>query len=76
MIKYCIISIPFPETNINHDCKRKGYTMGNKEKKPDNQFKENTNHGEHRNGRLAQFKNHNEKAGEEPNEYISKKDEE
>lgn len=50
--------------------------MENKDKKPDNQFKENTNHGEHRNGRLAQFKNHNAKAGEEPNEYLTKKDEE
>ncbi|WP_176142379.1 hypothetical protein [Halobacillus hunanensis] len=45
--------------------------MKNKDKKVDNQFKENKNHGEHRNGRLSQFKNHNDKNGEEPNEYIS-----
>lgn len=47
--------------------------MSNKEKKKNNQFKENTNHGEHRNGRLAQFKNSNSQGGDEPNEYVSRK---
>ncbi|UOQ44791.1 hypothetical protein MUN89_02220 [Halobacillus salinarum] len=48
--------------------------MSKKDKKHNNQFKENKNHGEHRNGRLAQFKNHNAEFGEEPNEYINKKE--
>lgn len=48
--------------------------MDNKQKKQNNQFKENKNSGEQRNGRLSQFKNHNNKDGEEPNEYISRKD--
>ncbi len=39
-----------------------------------NQFKENTNHGEHRNGRKSQYKNHNAKGGR-PNEFISDKEE-
>ncbi|MFD2761265.1 hypothetical protein [Lentibacillus juripiscarius] len=39
-----------------------------------NQFKENKNHGEHRNGRKSQYKNHNAKGGR-PNEYISENDE-
>ncbi|MDY0394367.1 hypothetical protein ACFSMW_08685 [Virgibacillus halophilus] len=47
--------------------------MVNKEKEFNNQFKENKNAGEHRNGRLSQFKNHNSQGEEEPNEYISKK---
>ncbi|MGY0694833.1 hypothetical protein ACW2QC_18965 [Virgibacillus sp. FSP13] len=47
--------------------------MVNKEKEFNNQFKENTNHGEHRNGRKSQFKNHNNQGGE-PNEYISNKE--
>lgn len=46
----------------------------NKKKNPDNQFKENKNHGEHRNGRLSQFKNHSAHGGEVPNEYISKEE--
>ncbi|MFD2923366.1 hypothetical protein [Halobacillus naozhouensis] len=50
--------------------------MTNKEKEFNNQFKENKNNGEHRNGRLSQFKNHNDGHGEEPNEYISNKKEE
>jgi len=48
--------------------------MGNKEKKQNNQFKENENSGEHRNGRKSQEKNYNPKTGEPSNEYISKKD--
>ncbi|MFB5661109.1 hypothetical protein [Alteribacillus sp. HJP-4] len=48
--------------------------MGRKPKKDDKQFKENKHHGEHRNGRLSQFKNHNDQGGERPNEYVSKKD--
>ncbi|GAF12011.1 hypothetical protein JCM19046_5097 [Bacillus sp. JCM 19046] len=47
--------------------------MGNnKEKKHNNQFKENANHGEVRNGRLSQFKNHSLN-GHEPNEYVTDK---
>ncbi|BAD65997.1 hypothetical protein [Shouchella clausii] len=46
--------------------------MSNKDKKHNNQFKENSNHGEHRNGRLSQIKNHNA-AGGEPNEYLNRK---
>lgn len=38
-----------------------------------NQFKENKNHGEHRNGRKSQYKNSNSKGGDEPNQFISKK---
>lgn len=38
-------------------------------------FKKNEQSGEHRNGRKSQYKNSNTKGGEEPNEYISKKDE-
>ncbi|MED1560790.1 hypothetical protein AJ85_08070 [Alkalihalobacillus alcalophilus ATCC 27647 = CGMCC 1.3604] len=44
--------------------------MGKHNKKHNNQFKENENSGEHRNGRLSQFKNHNAVGGE-PNEYLS-----
>lgn len=47
--------------------------MVNKEKELNNQFKENSNSGEHRNGRLSQFKNHHSQGGEVPNEYVSKK---
>jgi hypothetical protein len=46
--------------------------MVNKEKEFNNQFKENENSGEHRNGRLSQFKNHNSQGGEKPNEYVHK----
>ncbi|WP_200809526.1 hypothetical protein [Virgibacillus dakarensis] len=46
--------------------------MVNKERK-NNMFKENSNNGEHRNGRKSQFKN-NSQGGEELNEYISKKE--
>ncbi|MCP3026513.1 hypothetical protein [Halobacillus sp. A5] len=49
--------------------------MSKKDKKVDNQFKENKNHGEHRNGRLSQFKNHNSQSGEKPNEYVTKREE-
>ncbi len=38
-----------------------------------NQFKENSNHGEHRNGRKSPFKNSNSHGGNEPNEYVDKK---
>lgn len=46
-----------------------------KAEKSDNQFKKNKSTGEQRNGRLSQFKNHNPVDGEEPNEYVSQKDE-
>lgn len=46
--------------------------MDNKEKKVNNQFKENKNHGEHRNGRKSQFKNSNSDGTGEPNQFISK----
>jgi len=38
-----------------------------------NQFKENKNHGEHRNGRKSQYKNSSTHGGQ-LNEYVSKKD--
>lgn len=59
----------------NVDNKEGGKKMSNKHKKKNNQFKENKNSGEHRNGRLSQYKNHNNQGGDEPNEYISKKEE-
>lgn len=46
--------------------------MSKKKKKPDHQFKETKNHGEKRNGRLAQFKNHSTEFGTAENEYIDK----
>lgn len=48
--------------------------MVNKEKEFNNQFKKNEQSGERRNGRKSQFKNHNSQGGE-PNEYISKREE-
>ncbi len=39
------------------------------------QFKKNSQSGEHRNGRKSQFKNYNAQKGEEPNEFLSKRDE-
>lgn len=39
------------------------------------QFKKNKQSGEHRNGRKSQFKNYNTEAGEEPNEFFSRKKE-
>ncbi|WP_176330338.1 hypothetical protein [Oceanobacillus rekensis] len=45
--------------------------MSNNDKKHNNQFKENENSGEQRNGRKSQFKNHNSKSGEAPNEYLT-----
>lgn len=45
-------------------------------KNHNNQFKENTNNGEHRNGRKSQFKNHNSQGRGKLNEYISNKEEE
>ncbi|MFC7321264.1 hypothetical protein [Halobacillus campisalis] len=50
--------------------------MSKKDKKVSRQFKENKNHGETRNGRLSQFKNHNSEPGAQPNEFFSKKEEE
>lgn len=38
-----------------------------------NQFKENKNHGEHRNGRKSQFKNSNSRGGDEPNQFVDRK---
>ncbi|UTR13863.1 hypothetical protein MM221_14770 [Salipaludibacillus sp. LMS25] len=47
--------------------------MSKKDKKPDNQFKENANNGEHRPGRLSQYKNSPvEEAGFEY-EYMTRK---
>ncbi|MBU5465848.1 hypothetical protein KQI49_03270 [Virgibacillus sp. MSJ-26] len=37
------------------------------------QFKKNKQSGEHRNGRKSQYKNYNVEAGEEPNEFFSRK---
>jgi len=48
--------------------------MMERKNRKNNQFKENDNHGEHRNGRKSQFKNHNSKGEDTPNEYISKRD--
>lgn len=52
--------------------------MDNKENKHSRQFKENKHHGEHRNGRLSQFKNHEVHGNDDqqPNEYISQKSDE
>ncbi|TCP20352.1 hypothetical protein EV207_15226 [Scopulibacillus darangshiensis] len=47
----------------------------NKEKEFDHQFKTRENSGEHRNGRKSQFKNHNSQGEGNPNEYISKTEE-
>jgi hypothetical protein len=51
--------------------------MPNKESDFDHHFKSRENNGEHRNGRLSQFKNHHSqgKRDEAPNEYMSKKEE-
>ncbi|SET53965.1 hypothetical protein SAMN05216389_11443 [Oceanobacillus limi] len=49
-------------------------TNDNKGKEKNNMFKENKNHGEHRNGRKSQFKNNAVHGGDEPNEYVSRKD--
>ncbi|MBP1949272.1 MULTISPECIES: hypothetical protein [Virgibacillus] len=38
-----------------------------------NQFKENKQHGEHRNGRKSQYKNNSIHGGDEPNEFIDQK---
>lgn len=46
--------------------------MVNKEKEFNNQFKTTGNSGEHRNGRLSQFKNHNSQGKGIPNEYMTK----
>ncbi|MBN8236309.1 hypothetical protein JF544_13665 [Halobacillus kuroshimensis] len=46
--------------------------MSKKDKKHDRQFKERKSHGEQRNGRLAQFKNHSTEFGSEPDEYIDR----
>ncbi|MCF3944919.1 hypothetical protein [Oceanobacillus alkalisoli] len=38
------------------------------------QFKERGQSGERRNGRKSQFKNYNAEKGEEPNEFLSKRE--
>lgn len=38
------------------------------------QFKETGQSGERRNGRKSQYKNYNAEAGEEPNEFLSKRE--
>lgn len=43
-------------------------------KNPSHQFKENSNKGEHRNGRKSQYKNNTSGDGSSPNEYVSKRD--
>ncbi|HLR02993.1 MAG TPA: hypothetical protein VK111_09670 [Virgibacillus sp.] len=48
--------------------------MDNKDKKVNNQFKENKNHGEHRNGRKSQFKNSSSSGEGELNQYVSEKE--
>lgn len=48
--------------------------MVNKEKSFNNQFQSNENSGEHRNGRLSPYKNHNDQGKEKPNEYVNKKE--
>ncbi|MBM7645486.1 hypothetical protein JOD45_001697 [Scopulibacillus daqui] len=48
--------------------------MANKEQF-DHQFKSRGHTGEHRNGRLSQFKNHNSKGKGRPNEYINENNE-
>ncbi len=50
--------------------------MVNKEKDFDRRFRDKDNNGEHRNGRLSQYKNHHSqgKTEEAPNEYVSKKE--
>ncbi|WP_249869510.1 hypothetical protein [Oceanobacillus saliphilus] len=47
--------------------------MSNKDKKQNNQFKENGNSGEQRNGRKSPYKNYNSENGEAPNAYITDK---
>lgn len=48
--------------------------MSKKDKKVNNQFMENENSGEHRNGRKSQFKNSNSTGEGELNQYTSKKE--
>ncbi|GGA83332.1 hypothetical protein [Ornithinibacillus halotolerans] len=48
--------------------------MVNKEKEFNNMFKENRNHGEHRNGRKSQFKNSSAHGDGKPDEYLNRKD--
>lgn len=47
--------------------------MVSKSKRFNRQFKTREDSGEHRNGRLAQFKNHSIDGDDIPDEYISKK---
>ncbi|WP_010648630.1 hypothetical protein [Oceanobacillus massiliensis] len=47
--------------------------MSNREKKHNNQFKENENAGEQRNGRKSPYKNFNPDAGDSPNQYLDNK---
>lgn len=56
------------------DGKKEGSILVNKEKEFNNMFKENKNHGEHRNGRKSQYKNSSVHGGDEPDEYLTKKD--
>lgn len=60
----------FPQTM--HVEKEGSKKMGS-EKSRNNQFKENENSGEQRNGRKSPYKNHNERGGV-PNEYVSKRE--
>lgn len=53
---------------------RGGGVMSNHGKKHNNQFKENENSGEHRNGRKSPYKNSNSKGGGAPNEYVTDKE--
>ncbi|MBM7634723.1 MULTISPECIES: hypothetical protein [Geomicrobium] len=46
----------------------------NKNHKHDHQFRETSNHGEHRNGRLSQFKNSTSGEDDHYNQYVSSKD--
>ncbi|MFC2949052.1 hypothetical protein [Virgibacillus sediminis] len=48
--------------------------MAEEKKGPNRQFKENENHGEHRNGRKSPYKNSSTHGDEEIDQYISKKD--
>lgn len=47
--------------------------MVNKEKEFNNMFKENQQTGEHRNGRLSQYKNSNSQGEGELNQYVTPK---
>lgn len=57
-------------SNTNKNFTLGGMILSNQKR----QFKENTQSGEHRNGRKSQYKNYNAEKGEAPNEYLSKRD--